>query len=59
MAEAVLFDPDVAFPVNAVFWVTYLCLEATAIVQSKSCLDNMLLDEVEDARSFKVQLLKL
>jgi hypothetical protein len=59
MADAVLFDPDIAFPINAVFWVTYLCLEAAAIVQSKSNLDNMLLDEVEDTRSFKVQLLKL
>jgi len=59
MADAVLFDPDVAFPINAVFWVTYLCLEAAAIVQSKSNLDNMLLDEVEDTKSFKVQLLKL
>jgi hypothetical protein len=54
MADAVLFDPDVAFPINAVFWVTYLSLEAAAIVQSKSNLDNMLLDEVEDTRSFKV-----
>lgn len=59
MVEAVLFDADVAFPINSVFWLTYLCLEAAAIIQSKSCLDNMLLDEVEDARSFTVQLLKL
>jgi len=32
MADAVLFDPDVAFSINVVFWVTYLCLEAAAIV---------------------------
>lgn len=59
MTEAFLFDPDLAFPINTTFWIAYLCLEAAAIVQSKSSLDNMLLDEQEDDKSFKLQLMKL
>jgi len=54
MTEAFLFDPDLAFPINTTFWIAYLCLEAAAIVQSKSSLDNMLLDEQEDDKSFKL-----
>lgn len=53
MVDDNLFDPDVAFPINAVFWVAYLCLEAAAVVQSKSKLDNMLLDDNEDNKTFK------
>lgn len=55
-----LFEADVAFPINMSFWVAFLCLEAAAVVQSKSKLDDMLLDEDDnDDRSFKPQLLRL
>lgn len=32
IADSVLFDPDVAFPINMTFWLAYLCLEAATIV---------------------------
>ena len=32
LLDTVLFDPDVAYPTNMVFWVAYLCLEAAAVV---------------------------
>jgi hypothetical protein len=57
MADNNLFDPDTAFPINVVFWVAYLCLEAAAVVQSKSKLDDMLLDEAENQKTFKTQLM--
>lgn len=59
LADANLFNPDSAFPLNCVFWLAYLSLEAAAILQSKSTLDNLLLDATEDKKTFKTQLLRL